>query len=192
MKRIRRLIAATDGDVDARALAAAFVIAFGLLAGFAAWVLSAVAAERYIGWPAAVVVLVGPPAVVFLRITAGPRERRARPGEAAVPPVVSPAKSSLPPAPPPAPTFHFSDFFRPRQAIEVACAFRQPAAPRTQVQLDQALLQLTAVTRPHRLADMLAEVDRREAMFVASGTGRPARLEALESVRDDVIRGRLG
>lgn len=179
MKRIRRLIAATDGDVDARALAAAFVIAFGLLAD-AAWVLSAVAAERYIGWPAAVVVLVGPPAVVFLRITAGPRERRARPGEAAVPPVVSPAKSSLPPAPPPAPTFHFSDFFRPRQAIE------------TQVQLDQALLQLTAVTRPHRLADMLAEVDRREAMFVASGTGRPARLEALESVRDDVIRGRLG
>lgn len=60
------------------------------------------------------------------------------------------------------------------------------------VQLEEAMAKLIAVTSPHRLADTLAEVDRREALFDAwNGTGRPSRLEALESVRDDVIRGRL-
>lgn len=78
------------------------------------------------------------------------------------------------------PTVGLAEFFRRQSTIE------------TRLALEQALLQLTAVTRPHRLSDMLAEVDRREALFMASGTGRIARLEALESVRDDVIRGRIG
>jgi hypothetical protein len=60
--------------------------------------------------------------------------------------------------------------------------------------IEEALVKLAAVTEPARarLPAVLAEVDRREAMFKErNGTGRPPRLEALEFVLDDVVRGRL-
>lgn len=58
--------------------------------------------------------------------------------------------------------------------------------------IEEALVKLAAVTEPARLPAVLAEVDRREAMFKeGNGTGRPPRLEALEFVLDDVVRGRL-
>ncbi|MBP6729711.1 MAG: hypothetical protein KA129_08820 [Microthrixaceae bacterium] len=58
--------------------------------------------------------------------------------------------------------------------------------------IEEALVKLAAVTEPARLPAVLAEVDRREAMFKErNGTGRPPRLEALEFVLDDVVRERL-
>lgn len=55
--------------------------------------------------------------------------------------------------------------------------------------IEEALVKLAAVTEPARLPAVL---DRREAMFKErNGTGRPPRLEALEFVLDDVVRGRL-